>query len=123
MLILSTAFAGLGTYTVNIPTTDTYSITGTLTNTTHVPGALQGPGGGAGTGTGGGPELPSQVVITIKQNASTILTTAAGAQGFTLPSVQLSAGDTLNFITSSSAARDQHPNLVKLTISVSEGPA
>ncbi len=112
----------LGTTTVNIPTTDVYNFVGTLTAPDVVPTPTPGPGGGAGTGTGGGPEIPSQVVVTIRQNGgSPLLTTTAGSLGFALNSVSCTAGDVITFVTSSSLAQDQAPQAIKLTLAVSEG--
>jgi hypothetical protein len=118
----SQTVTGLQTTTVNIPTTDQYSFTGTLT-TTNNDGSMSayGTGGGAGTGTGGEP-IQSQVVVTIKQNGSTILTTAAGARGFALPAVECTAGDVMTFALNSSLAQDEQTNAIKMTLTVTEGP-
>lgn len=118
----SASYPGLGTFIVNIPETNMYSIQGTLSLNDDDGSALQGPGGGAGTGTGAPPPIPSQVVVTIKQNSSTIFTSNSGAKGFCLNSVSLVSGDVLSVITSSSLAQDQLPNAVKLILAVAEGP-
>jgi hypothetical protein len=112
----------LGTTTINIPTTDTYNFVGTLTAPNLVPTPTPGAGGGAGTGTGSGPEVPSQIVVTVKQNGTTLLTTAPGALGFSLNTMQCTAGDIFTFVTSSSSPQDQQPQAIKLTLAVSEGP-
>lgn len=119
--VQNSSFTGLQTYTVNIPTTDQYSITGTLTLPNSLGTATQGAGGGAGTGTGAPPPSPSQVVVTIKQNGSTIYTTPAGSQGFSLPAIQCTAADVITFTLSSSLGTDQQLNTIRMTLSVSEG--
>ena len=118
--MLNTSYGNLGTYTVNIPSTDVYSLQGTLTLSTTQVSATQGPGGGAGTGVGN-IDLPSQVVCTIQQNGSPILATVAGARGFCLNAVKCTAGDVLSFILSSSQAKDQKPGAIKLTLAISQG--
>lgn len=111
----------LATHTIVIPTTDYYGFQGTLTLPEVVPTATQGPGGGAGTGTGGGPLVPSQVVVTIKQNGSTIMTTNAGDRGFLIKSIPCTAGDIITIQRSSSLAQDQQLNAVSMTLMVNEG--
>jgi hypothetical protein len=118
----STSVTNLATHTITIPTTDLYNFQGTLTLPNIVPSATQGPGGGAGTGTGGGPEVPSQVIITVNKNGSPIYTGAAGALGFTLNGVSCTAGDVITIVRSSSLAQDEQPNAIRMTLSVSEGP-
>jgi hypothetical protein len=118
----STSVTNLATHTITIPTTDVYTFQGTLTLPNVVPTATQGAGGGAGTGTGGGPMVPSQVVITIKQNGSTVYTGAAGALGFVLNGLSCTAADVITIIRSSSLAQDEQPNAIRMTLSVSEGP-
>ncbi|CAM6004763.1 unnamed protein product [Sphagnum balticum] len=120
--VQSATYTGLQTYTVNIPTTDLYNFEGTLTVPTAVPTAAQGPGGGAGTGSAVASISPSQVVVTVKQNGTTIYTGQAGALGFGLLAVSCSAGDVITFVLSSSLASDSAMlNSVKMTLSVSEG--
>src|ERR1700677_2328220 len=104
----STSVTNLATHTITIPTTDTYNFAGTLTLPNIVTSATQGAGGGAGTGTGG-VVVPSQVVITIKQNGTTIYTGATGALGFTLNGVSCTANDSITIQRSSSLAQDQQP--------------
>lgn len=116
-------YTGLRTSTVNIPEAGSYNFQGTLTLPTAHETGTQGPGGGAGTGTGSLPTTSSQVIVTIKQNGSTIFTTNAGAKGFCLRSVQCAASDVMTFQTSSSAYQDKdQANLVSLTLATSEGP-
>lgn len=117
----STSVTNLATHTITIPTTDVYGFQGTLTLPNVVPTATQGPGGGAGTGTGGGPQVASQVVVTIKQNGSTIYTSNAGDRGFILKAVQCTAADVITIQRSSSLAQDQQPEAIRMTLSVSEG--
>lgn len=112
----------LGTTTIKIPTTDIYSFVGTLTAPDLVPTPVPGPGGGAGTGSGGGPSVQSQVVVTIRQNGSALLTTVAGSLGFALNAVSCTAGDVITFVISSSLAQDNQPQAIKMTLAVSEGP-
>lgn len=119
----SSSIPDLGTYTVVVPNTDTYLVQGTLSLPAQVPAPTPGAGGGAGTGSGSGPQVNSQVVVTIKQNGSTIYTSAAGDKGFCLPALSCAAGDTLTFQRSSSLSQDQQPNSVRLTLSISEGVA
>lgn len=111
----------LATHTVLIPTTDVYGFQGTLTLPNIVPSAIQGAGAGAGSGTGGGAQINSQVVVTIKQNGSTIYTSAPGDKGFMLKAVSCSAGDSITFQRSSSLSQDQQPNSIRMTLSISEG--
>jgi hypothetical protein len=121
----SLTFTGLTTQHINIPTTDTYNLSVKTTlpsNNTNTSSALTGPGGGTGTGTGAAPTPTSQVVTTIKQNGSTIYTSAAGTRGFELNAIVCTAGDVLDVVTSSSLASDQQLEAVKTTVAVSEGP-
>ena len=114
---------GLETTTVNIPTTDVYSLVGTITTrTAQSPAVSTGPGGGAGTGVGGAPTAPSQVVATIKQNGSTIYTSQPADRGFAINALSCTAGDVITVALSSSLATDQGMNATRLTLVVSEGP-
>jgi hypothetical protein len=112
----------LGTTTVNLPNTDIYSLVGTLTLTSNAGSASTGPGGGTGTGAVATPLTVSQVVTTVKQNGTTILTTAAGATGFSIPALVATAGDVITVITTSSLPQDQQPQAIKMTLAVSQGP-
>lgn len=116
-----TSVTNLATHTIVIPTTDVYGFQGTLTLPEVVPTAIQGPGGGAGTGTGGGPLVPSQVVVTIKQNGSTVMTTNPGDRGFLLRSLQCTAGDVITIVRSSSLLQDEQLNVLRMTLMVNEG--
>ena len=116
----STTVTNLQALTITIPTTDTYQIQGTLSLTNQVTAATQGAGGGAGTGTGG-TKVISQVVVTIKQNGTTIYTGQTGAEGFSLPALSCTAGDVITITPSSSLAQDQQPQAIKMTVQVSEG--
>lgn len=118
----SIAVTNLATHTVTIPTTDVYSFQGTLTLPKIDPSVVPGPGGGAGTGSGGGLTVPSQVVVTIKQNGTTMYTGQSGAGGFALNGLSCTAGDVITIIRSSSLAQDQQPEAIKMTIAISEGP-
>lgn len=111
----------LATHTVIIPTTDVYGFQGTLTLPEIVPTVTQGAGGGAGTGSGGGPQVNSQVVVTIKKNGSTIYTTNAGDRGFMIKSLACAAGDSITFQRSSALAQDQQMNSIRMTLAISEG--
>lgn len=111
----------LATHTTIIPTTDYYGFQGTLALPEVVPSASQGPGGGAGTGSGGGPLVPSQVVVTIKQNGSTIYTTNPGDRGFFIKALNCTAGDVITFVRSSSLAQDQQLNAIRMTLVINEG--
>jgi hypothetical protein len=113
----------LGTTTLNILSTDTYTVAISLQIPNVVPTATQGAGAGAGTGTGGGTQIASQVVTTIKQNGTTIGTSAAGQKGYILSGIACTAGDVITVTLSSSLSQDQQPNAVQATISLSEGPA
>lgn len=113
---------GLTTNVFGLPNTDVYTISGTLELPPVIPTASQGPGGGAGTGTGGGPISPSQVVVVVKHNASTVYTGNPGDKGF-LTGFAATAGDTVSVILSSSQGLDNQLNRVKCTVSIFEGEA
>lgn len=119
---------GLTTTTIPIPTTDFYTVAGTLQLPKTGPIATQGPGGGTGTGSGGniggtGQMMPSQVVVTVNHNGSPIYTGMAGAKGFST-GAQCTAGDTMTVVLTSSensTQADPQPNAVQCTITVIEG--
>jgi hypothetical protein len=118
-----TSQEGLRATTINIPTTDQYSIQCTLTTPSAQSAQVSsGPGGGTGTGTGGVPKVPSQVVMTVKQNGSTVYTSNPGDQGLVINALNCTAADVITITTSSSLASDQVLNAVKMTVAVSEGP-
>lgn len=118
---VSTTVTNLGETDITVPATDQYTVQVTLQLPNVVPSATTGPGGGAGTGTGGGPQVNSQVVTTIKQNTTTIQTSAAGSRGIGPLTLQCTPGDVIKVITSSSLSQDQQPQAVQATITVSEG--
>ena len=60
---------------------------------------------------------PSAVVATIKQNGSTIFTTAAGSDGFSIP-VLYALNDTFTVQLSSAAAEDAVLNAVSAVVSI-----
>lgn len=111
----------LGTATVIVPSTDMYLVKGTLNLPNVVPSSSQGPGAGTGTGSLSGPQISSQVVVTIRQNGTIVFTSSPGDRGFCLSSLNCSAGDTLTFQRSSSLSQDQQPNSVRLILAISEG--
>lgn len=111
----------IATDTFIVPTTDVYGFSGKLTLPNIVPSVTQGAGGGAGTGSVGGPQVNSQVVVTIKKNGSTIYTSQAGDRGFEIKNLACTAGDSITFQRSSSLAQDNQPNAIKMTLSISEG--
>lgn len=116
---LSLTSTNLGVTTVNIPSADRYVFQGTLELPNIEPSATQGPGGGAGTGTGGAQKVHSQVVVTIRQNGSTIFTSTAGAQGFEID-VLCAANDIITFTLTSALAQDNQLNSLKMTLAVFE---
>jgi len=111
---------GLQTITINLPNTDVYSIVGTIQAPNIVTAATQGAGGGAGTGIGG-TVSQSQIVVTIKQNGSTIYTSSAGQRGFAIPALSATAGDVITIIPSSSLAQDEELQAIQITVATSEG--
>lgn len=112
---------GLQAITINIPTTDIYAIVATVQAPSLVTAATPGAGGGAGTGTGG-TQSNSQVVLTIKQNGTTVATSSAGQRGLTIPALSCTAADVITITPSSSLAQDQQTNAIQTTVTVSEGP-
>lgn len=114
---------GLSTTTINIPTTDFYTVAGTLELPSQGATATQGAGGGAGTGAVATQRLSSQVVVTVNHNGSPIYTGAAGLKGFST-GAQCTAGDTMTVVLTSSETStqpDPQLNAVKATITVIEG--
>ena len=118
----SQTVTNLGTTTLTANNTDTYTINVTLQIPNIDPSATTGPGGGAGTGTSGGPEVPSQVVCTIRQNGSLLGASSPGAKGLTIKGIACTAGDTLTVTLTSSLPQDEQLNAVQATIAFSEGP-
>lgn len=117
----SSTRTNLVAHTVTVPNADTYYIQCTMILPSADPSASQGPGGGAGTGVGGGARVPSQIIMTVRQNGSVILTTPAGSQGFSIPNLPCAANDVLTFTPSSSLPQDQQPNAFRMTLVVSQG--
>lgn len=102
---ISSTFTGLGTFTVfTALITDSYNIIGTLS----LPAISK------------GDTANSQVVVVIKQNSSTIYTGSAGAKGFAI-SAQLTANDVISLVLTSSASVDQPKNVIKTSLTISEG--
>ena len=60
---------------------------------------------------------PSAVVATIKQNGTTIFTTSAGSDGFSIP-VSAALSDSFTVALSSSAAEDEVLNAVSAVVSL-----
>lgn len=118
----STTTEGLSVTTVNIPTADVYNFQGTLTLPPNYGSVTYGAGGGAGTGTGAAPQAPSQVVTTIRQNGTIRYTSTAGDKGFQLNGLVCAAADVITVTLTSSAATDQQPESVRLTLATSQGP-
>lgn len=118
----SASWQGLNTFTFTAPTTDTYSIIGTVTPQKYSGSVTQGAGGGAGTGSGSTAETPSQVLITINKNGSPVYTGTAGKQGFAINGISLAANDVITIVPTSSLSQDKQPNAVRMTIAISEGP-
>lgn len=94
--------SGLETLTFYVPTGQGGAYT--------LSGHLQTPNMSAGDST-------SAVVTTIGQNGSTIFTSTAGAQGFSVP-VLAAAGDYFTVALSSSTATDEVLNNLRATVSL-----
>lgn len=62
-------------------------------------------------------DYPSSVVATIKQNGSTLMTTSAGSDGFSLP-ILCAASDSITVQLSSSNTADEVPNAVSAVVSL-----
>ena len=60
---------------------------------------------------------PSAVVCTIKQNGTTILTTTAGSDGFSVP-LLAAVGDSITVQLTSSSAQDEVLNAVSAVVSI-----
>lgn len=100
----SSAFSGLGTYSVAVPNAGPYAVDGKIALPTIVDG--------------GG---PSAVVVAININGGgSLYTGIAGAEGFKAD-VLCAANDIINVVLSSAAAADQGLNVVKSVINVSQG--
>ncbi len=62
-------------------------------------------------------DYPSAVVATIKQNGTTIFTTAAGSDGFSIP-ILAAVADSFTVALSSSSAQDEILNAVSAVVSI-----
>lgn len=60
---------------------------------------------------------PSQVVVTVQQNSSTIFTSTAGSDGFSIP-ISAASQDTFTVQLSSSESQDEVLNAVSAVISI-----
>ncbi len=119
--VQSSSYVGLQSATINIPTSDNYNFDVKLSLPDNDGSASQGSGAGAGTGSIAQSPFISQVIVTVKQNGSTIYTSQASSKGFTLNSVVCSAGDVITITPSSAQSQDQQLQAVKMVVSVSEG--
>lgn len=99
----NSAFAGLGTYTVVIPTAGSYKLVVKST----IPAIPD------------GDPTASQLVITVNQNGTPIYTGAAGSRGATVNTINAAASDTITVVFTSSQAEDQNAlNGIKSVISI-----
>lgn len=100
----SRSVQGLGTIaSITVPTTDRYTIRGKIALPTLSEGAGK-----------------SAVVAVVNVNGSPVYTGQAGAMGFET-SPFCSANDVITVVLSSAASPDQGNNVIKTTISISEG--
>lgn len=120
--VRTSTVTGLQEFDFVVPTTDAYTVQGTLQVPKNlVPTASQGAGGGGiGTGSTPGLPIPSQIVTVVKVNSTTKYTSNAGDMGFQT-GVQCTAGDTIKVIFSSSLAQDEQLQAMQCTIAISEG--
>ncbi len=102
------AISGLETLTVVIPLAGTYTLSGKIklprlsqTDPTD-PNFLT---------------YPSTIVTTIKKNGSTIFTSTAGSDGFSIP-ILAALSDSFTVALSSSAAEDEVLNAVSAVVSI-----
>lgn len=95
-------FEGLGTFTLmTAPFAGLFEIDGKVTLSTLSSGGGQ-----------------SSLVCTVKQGASTVLTSVAGAQGFNI-NLQCALNDVITVVLSSAAAADSGKNVIKTTCAAS----
>jgi hypothetical protein len=100
--------AGLETLTFVVPLAGAYTLSGKL----QLPSAAQDdPTDPNYLG------YPSAVVTTVKQNGTTIFTSLAGAEGFSIP-VLAALSDTFTIALTSSATPDQGLNALRASISI-----
>lgn len=102
------AISGLETLTINVTTPGLLTLSGKIQSPRLSQTDATDPNYSA---------YPSAVVTTIQQNSSTIFTSKAGADGFSIP-VSLAAGDTLTVALSSATAEDAVLNAVKAVVSL-----
>ncbi len=115
------ASPGTAVYTCTLPTTDTYTIQGTLQlpKSDPVPSAYSS-NAGAGGGTNTGTQSQSAVVLVVKNGSTTIYTSAAGDRGFVTTN-SATAGDVITISLYSSSTPDEQVNACQLTVAISEG--
>jgi hypothetical protein len=102
---MNSTTAGLGTIvTTQVPTTDIYEVSGKLTIPTITQGSAS----------------QSHVVVVVNVNGSPIYTGLAGAEGFKT-TAQCTAADIITVVLSSDSNVDKDLNVVKTTVSISEG--
>lgn len=102
------AISGLETLTVVVPVAGDYTLSGKI----KIPKLSQTDPTDANY-----LSYPSAVVATIKQNGTTIFTTSAGADGFSIPLVA-ALKDSITVALSSSSAQDEILNAVSAVISL-----
>lgn len=101
----SLAFSGLGTaVTATAPETDMYQVAGKITLPTI----------------GQGSSTQSAVVVVVNVNGSPIYTGAAGLEGFKTTAF-CTAADIITVVLTSSSNVDKDYNVVKSTITISQG--
>lgn len=97
------SLAGLGTYSVIVPSDGIYFVDGKVTLPTVVGG------GGA-----------SSCVVTVNLNGAPKYVGSAGAEGFKTEFL-CAASDTIAVVTSSAAAVDQPLNAIKTNVAIGQG--
>ncbi len=102
------AISGLETLTIVIPVAGNYTLSGKI----KIPRLSQ-----SDPTDPNFLSYPSQVVCTIKKNGTTLFTTMAGSDGFSLP-IQAALSDSFTVALSSSAAEDTVLNSVSAVISL-----
>lgn len=101
----SAVFSGLGTaITATAPDTDIYEVSGTITLPTIDQGSAS----------------QSQVVAVVNVNGSPIYTGTAGNRGFKTTAV-CTAADVITVVLSSSSNIDKDFNVVKTTLTITQG--
>lgn len=97
------SFAGLGTYSVIVPTAGLYFVDGKIS----LPSVRDGDG-------------KSACLAVVNVNGSPVYTGVAGAEGFKTDMI-CAAGDTVAVVLSSAAAADQPLNVIKSNIAIGSG--